>query len=115
MPAQHFTLIVDGADLQDEAVLDRLFEAGCDDALVGSTGGVQFVDFDRDAAGFATVLSAVADVEQAAGVRVIRLAGAGLFPSPPHGAHTRERAAPRAGPRERDFLAQALDRPFTSG
>ena len=79
MPTHHFTLIVEGADLQDESVIDRLFEAGCDDALVGSTDGVQFIDFDRDAASLdAAVLSAVADVEQVSGVQVVRLAGAGL-------------------------------------
>ena len=79
MPTHHFTLIVDGTDLQDESVIDRLFEAGCDDALVGSTDGVQFIDFDRDAASLdVAVLSAVSDVEQVRGVQVIRLAGAGL-------------------------------------
>lgn len=79
MSTHHFTLIVDGADSQDEAMLDRLFEAGCDDALVGSADGVQFIDFDRDAASLdAAVLSAVADVEQAGRIRVVRLAGAGL-------------------------------------
>lgn len=75
----NFTLIVDGSDLQDESVIDRLFAAGCDDALVGSTDGVQFIDFDRDAASLdVAILSAVADIEQAGGVQVVRLAGAGL-------------------------------------
>ena len=79
MPTHHFTLIVDGADLQDESVIDRLFEAGCDDALVGSVDGVQFIDFDRDAASLdVAVLSAVADVEQVGGFQVVRLANAGL-------------------------------------
>ena len=79
MPKHHFTLIVDGADLQHESVIDRLFESGCDDALVGSTDGVQFIDFDRDAATLdEAVLSAVANVEQVDGVRVLRVAGAGL-------------------------------------
>ena len=68
MPTHHFTLIVEGADLQDESVLDRLHEAGCDDALVGSADGVQFIDFDRDAAtSDAAISSAVADVERAIG------------------------------------------------
>ena len=76
MPTHHFRLVVEGADLQDEAVVDRLFEAGCDDALVGSTGGVQFIDFDRDAASFdAAVSSAVENVERVRGVRVVRLEG----------------------------------------
>lgn len=66
MPIHHFTLIVDGADLQDEAVVNRLFESGCDDALIGSTDGVQFIDFDREADSLdEAVLSAVADIERA--------------------------------------------------
>ena len=79
MPTHHFTLIVDGADLQDESVVNGLFESGCDDALVGSTGGVQFLDFDRDAASLdEAVLSAVADVERMDGIQVVRVADAGL-------------------------------------
>ena len=79
MPNHHFRLVVEGADLQDEAVVDRLFEAGCDDALVGGTGGVQFIDFDRDAASFdAAVSSAVENVERVRGVRVVRLEGGEL-------------------------------------
>ena len=73
MPIHHFTLIVDGVDLQHESVVDGLFDAGCDDALVGSTDGVQFIDFDREAASLDdAVLSAVADVEQVPGVQVVR-------------------------------------------
>ena len=79
MPNHHFTLIVDGVDLQHESVVDSLFEAGCDDALVGSTDGVQFIDFDREAASLDdAVLSAVADVERVPGAQVVRMAGAGL-------------------------------------
>lgn len=79
MPTHHFTLIVDGADLQDESVVNGLFESGCDDALVGSTDGVQFLDFDRDAASLdEAVLSAVADAERVDGIQVIRVADAGL-------------------------------------
>ena len=79
MPIHHFTLIVDGVDLQHESVVDSLFEAGCDDALVGCTDSVQFIDFDREAASLDdAVLSAVADVERVPGVQVVRMAGAGL-------------------------------------
>ena len=75
MPIHHFTLIVDGVDLQHESVIDSLFDAGCDDALVGSTDGVQFIGFDREAASLDdAVLSAVADVEQVPGVQVVRWA-----------------------------------------
>ena len=74
MPTHHFTLIVDGPDLQRESVVESLFEAGCDDALVGSTGDTQFIDFDREAASFDdAVLSALANVEQVPGVEVVRM------------------------------------------
>ena len=79
MSTYHFTLIVDGVDLQEEPVVNGLFESGCDDALVGSTDGVQFLDFDRDASSLGeAVLSAVADAERVDGVRVVRVADAGL-------------------------------------
>ena len=79
MPVHHFTLIVDGPDLQDGAIIDRLFEAGCDDAAIGRSDGIQYVDFDREAASFdEAALSAVRDVERVDGVSVVRLAGAGV-------------------------------------
>ena len=68
MPTHHFTLIVDGADLQDEPVVNGLFESGCGDALTGSADGVQFIDFDRDATSLGdAVLSAVAEAERVDG------------------------------------------------
>ena len=33
MPSYHFTLIVDGPDLQDDARIEALFEAGCEVVL----------------------------------------------------------------------------------
>ena len=79
MPVHRFTLIVDGPDLQDGAVIDALFEAGCDDALVGRAEGIQYVEFDREADRLdEAVLSAVADVERVPGLTVARIADAGL-------------------------------------
>ena len=79
MPIHHFTLIVDGPDLQDDALIDRLFEAGCDDAAIGRIDGIQYVDFDREAVSLdEAVLSAVTDVERVEGVNVVRVADAGL-------------------------------------
>ena len=69
-----FTLIVEGADPQSAEVADALFEAGCDDALVGHSEGVQFLDFDREANSIEeAVLSAVADVESVEGLKVAHL------------------------------------------
>ena len=75
----HFTLIVDGPDLQEQPLIDRLFEAGCNDATAGSIDGVQYVDFDREAGALdVAILSAVDDLEKLEGVEVIRIADAGL-------------------------------------
>ena len=74
-----FTLIVEGSDVQSAEVADALFEAGCDDALVGRSEGVQFLDFDREADSVGeAVLSAVADIESVEGLTVARIADAGL-------------------------------------
>ena len=75
MPVHQFTLIVEGRDLQDDAFIDRLFEAGCDDAAAGRIDGVQYVDFYREAASYdEAVLSAVAAIERIGGFQVIRVA-----------------------------------------
>lgn len=79
MPVHHFTLIVDGPDLQDDALIDRLFEAGCDDAAIGWIDEIQYVDFDREAASLdEAILSAVTDIEHVAGVNVVRIVDAGV-------------------------------------
>ena len=79
MPIHHFTLIVDGPDVQEDALIEALFEAGCDDALVGRSEGIQYVEFDREATDLDdAILSAVANVERVPGVRVARIADAGL-------------------------------------
>ena len=80
MPLHEFTMIVDGPDLQDEGVIEALFEEGCDDALVGRTDGIQYLDFGRVADTFEeAVFTAIADVESVDGVKVVRLAEIGLL------------------------------------
>ena len=49
MSVYQFTLIVEGPDLQSDNAVDALFEAGCNDALVGRADGIQYLDFDRAA------------------------------------------------------------------
>ena len=79
MSSFHFTLIVEGPDLQEESFIDALFEAGCDDAAIGRSDGVQFVDFDRESGTLdRAILSAVDDLEKLQGVEVVRIADAGL-------------------------------------
>lgn len=77
-----FTLTVEGCDLRAGEVVDALFDAGCDEALVGSSEGVQFLDFDREAGSLGeAVQSAVADVESVEALSVTRIAGAGVITS----------------------------------
>ena len=75
MPTHHFALAVDGPDLQDDVLIDRLFKAGCDDAAIVRSAGVQYVDFYRKAASLdEAVRSAVTDIERVEGVNVARVA-----------------------------------------
>lgn len=68
-----FTLVLAG-DLDDDAVLDALFEAGCDDATFGRVDGVGYADFVREAPSFGdAVRSALEAVESVPGVRVVRV------------------------------------------
>lgn len=80
MKIYSFTLIVEGPDLQDDDLIDRVYEAGCDDAVVGSSQGVQFLDFDREAQSLdVAILSGIRDIENLEGVTVVRIADAGLL------------------------------------
>lgn len=70
-----FTLILMGPSPLEEANLNALFDAACDDATFGQRDGVYFADFDRVARSFSKALaSAINDVESAvAGLRVVRV------------------------------------------
>lgn len=73
MAIHTFTLIVEGPNLQSDELVDEAFEAGCDDALIGRAGGIQFADFDREAETLHDALqSAIAELESIAGVTVVR-------------------------------------------
>ncbi len=62
-----FTLRVSGIDISGNYE-DRLYEAGCSDALVVVVDGQLYLDFDRQGPSFeAAVKSAQADVERAGG------------------------------------------------
>lgn len=79
MPTFTFALVVEGPDLQTDELVKALYEAGCDDALIGRSDGIQYLDFDREAdSADAAVLSAVSDIESVHGLEVLRVADAGL-------------------------------------
>jgi hypothetical protein len=73
---QHsFAVVIDGVDLTspDSPGADVLSEAGCDDALLTSSAGVQRAVFDREAASFAAaVAGAITAIESSIpGARVM--------------------------------------------
>jgi predicted DNA-binding transcriptional regulator AlpA len=73
MQDHDFTLVLAG-DLEDDAILDALFEAGCDDATFGRVDGVGYADFVRQAPSFGdAVRSAIEAVESVPEVRVLRV------------------------------------------
>lgn len=80
LPTFTFTLVVEGPDVHCGEIVNALFEAGCDDALVRSSDGIQSLDFDREADSLEeAVLSAVTDVESVDGLKVVRLVDVGLL------------------------------------
>ena len=65
-------ILAAGTDISEE-LADRHFEAGCDDALLGSREGVTYLDFDRAGDNLeAAVKSAILDVH-GAGLKVARV------------------------------------------
>jgi hypothetical protein len=68
-----FRLILAGVAEFTDAMADALFEAGCDDAGLGSCNGIVSVDFDREADSLGDAIgSAIKDVERA-GLAVARV------------------------------------------
>jgi hypothetical protein len=70
-----FAVVIDGVDLMspDSSDADALYEAGCNDALLTSSGTTQRAVFDREAPSFAAaVASAITAIESAVpGARVV--------------------------------------------
>jgi len=68
-----FTLILTGLTEMTDAAANALYEAGCDDGTPGSSDGVAFVGFDREATDLShAIRSAVADVRKA-GFDIVRV------------------------------------------
>jgi len=73
MAEHHFELIIQG-ELTD-AIVDALFEAGCDDATFSAKGDIITAEFDRERpALFDAVISAIEAVEAVGGLEVLHVA-----------------------------------------
>lgn len=70
-----FTMTIEGAEVTSAVAVDALFEAGCGDATVGTSGGVQTASFDRVADEFAEAVgTAIRAIESAVpGARVVSI------------------------------------------
>lgn len=72
MALYNFTLTVSGINLDTEGHEDALFEAGCDDAMIGYYGKAIYLEFDREALSLKNAIAtAIRDIESAGiGARV---------------------------------------------
>jgi hypothetical protein len=61
-----FTLFLTGLSGLNDKLENALFEAGCNDALLGTCDGAVYLDFDREAPSFIQAVdSAIRDVNKA--------------------------------------------------
>ena len=68
-----FILVLNDIDVTDDATVDRIYEAGCDDATLSSREKIVYLDFDREAETFqAAVTSALEDIAKT-GIKVVRV------------------------------------------
>lgn len=107
MATWEFTLVVEGADVQGDELIDRLFEAGLDDATISRTAGVQLVDVARDADTYAhALLSALGQVRDATGgaAHVVRVEPDQQRPTGMAALPTRARRHRQRAPRRRARL-----------
>lgn len=56
------------AGRDDDEIVDALYEAGCDDALVVKRGGAFVIEFDREAANYAAAAESALRAVRAAGM-----------------------------------------------
>ena len=74
MPVHDFTVRTAGVNVMNDEVSDALFEAGCDDALVGTDPDGDFLAFARAAPTLAdAIASSRAAIESVPGLRVLRV------------------------------------------
>lgn len=68
MKIREFTIVASGFDPASDDFVNRLHEAGCDDATVSFQKGLAILSFDREAITFSSaILSALSDVQSVGG------------------------------------------------
>jgi hypothetical protein len=64
MKTYQFTLVLTHVDENTPMLEDRLYEAGCDDALINFRNGAVYLDFDRESTSFENaVIAAIKAIE----------------------------------------------------
>ncbi|WP_353163854.1 XRE family transcriptional regulator [Acinetobacter guillouiae] len=67
MNTYHFTIVIRDARPNIENLEDKLFEAGCDDALICSSNSTVYLEFDREASSAAEAINSAFENIQSAG------------------------------------------------
>jgi predicted DNA-binding transcriptional regulator AlpA len=73
MKNHEFTIIASGFDPENDGFVNRLFEAGCDDATVAHQNGVTILSFDREAVTFSSAIISALEAVTAAGGKIERV------------------------------------------
>ena len=68
-----FSVVLAGVEELSEKIADAVYEAGCDDAGVGSCEGVVTVDFDREAESLGDAIGSAVNALANAGFAVARV------------------------------------------
>lgn len=68
-----FAIIASGKDFEDDAFLDAVYEAGCEDATLSLQKGVIIADFSREAISFSSAIATACNQLLKAGVKIERV------------------------------------------
>ena len=68
-----FTLQVSGIDPAQEDYENKLYEAGCGDALIAGIEGTLYLDFDREGPSVEQAIVSATDAVTSAGGKVLRV------------------------------------------
>lgn len=73
MKNHEFTVVASGFDPGNDDFINRLFDAGCDDATVSFQKGVTILSFDREAVTFSSAIISALEAVTAAGGKIERV------------------------------------------